>query len=114
MVPEAALMVSVLVAGLEFGETEAGLKVQLAPDGRPEQARVTALLNPFNPVTEMPSFTELPVLTEALLGEALMLKSPGALALNVAICMTQLPPLLVAVAALLPVLETVMSSARLP
>jgi hypothetical protein len=86
-------MVSVLVAGLEFGETEAGLKVQLAPDGRPEQARVTGLLNPFNPPTEMPSFTELPVLTEALPGEALMLKSPAALAgaLKVAICMTQLP-----------------------
>ena len=101
---------------MEFGETEAGLKVQLAPDGRPEQARVTGLLNPFNPLTEMLSFTELPVLTEALLGEALMLKSPGAIvgALKVAICMTQLPPLLVAVAALLPVLETVLSSAMLP
>jgi len=83
----------VLVAGLEFGETEAGLKEQLAPDGRPEQARVTGLLNPFNPPTEIVSFTELPVLTEALLGEALMLKSPGAIAaaLKVAICMTQLP-----------------------
>src|SRR5580693_8012893 len=86
-------MVRVLVAGSEFGESEAGLKVQLAPDGRPEQASVTGLLNPFNPLTEMTSFTELPVFTEALLGEALMLKSPGALAaaLNVAICMTQLP-----------------------
>src|SRR5580693_5920418 len=85
-------MVRVLVAGSEFGESEAGLKVQLAPDGRPEQASVTGLLNPFNPLTEMTSFTELPVFTEALLGEALMLKSPAALAaLNVAICMTQLP-----------------------
>jgi hypothetical protein len=93
VVPEAALMVSVLVAGLEFGETEPGLNVQLAPDGRPEQARVTGPLNPFNPLAEMLSFTELPALTEALLGEALMLKSPGAIAgaLNVAICMTQLP-----------------------
>ena len=92
MVPEAALMVTVLVAGLEFGETVAGLKAQLAPDGRPEQARVTGLLNAFNPLTEMLSFTELPGLTEALLGEVLMLKSPGSLAaLNVAICMTQLP-----------------------
>ena len=51
MVPEAALMVRVLVAGLEFGVTEAGLNVQLAPDGRPEQASVIALLNPFNGLT---------------------------------------------------------------
>jgi hypothetical protein len=36
------------------------------------------------------------------------------LALKVTICMIQLPPLLVAVAVLLPVLETVLSSAKLP
>ena len=35
-------------------------------------------------------------------------------ALKVTICMIQLPPLLVAVAVLLPVLETVLSSAKLP
>ena len=52
-VPAAALTVSVLVAGLEPGETEGGLNEQLAPAGRPEQAKLTGLLNPFTPVTEM-------------------------------------------------------------
>ena len=48
--------------------------------------------------------------TEVTVGDGL--EAPPAL--NVAICMIQAPPLLVAVAALLPALETVLSSARLP
>jgi len=90
VLPDAVLMLRVLVAGLEFGETEAGLNVQLAPDGRPEQASVTGLLNPFNALIVMLEFTEPPAFTVALLGEALMLKSPVAVAaLKVAICMSQ-------------------------
>jgi hypothetical protein len=51
-VPATVLTVIVLVAGLEPGETEDGLNEQFAPVGRPAQAKVTALLNPFTPAAE--------------------------------------------------------------
>jgi hypothetical protein len=52
-VPEAVLMVRVLVAGLAPGVTDAGLNEQLAPEGNPEaQLKSTAPLNPLAPLTE--------------------------------------------------------------
>jgi hypothetical protein len=44
-------MVSVEVAPLADGVTEAGLNAQDAPAGRPEQASATAVLKPFSEFT---------------------------------------------------------------
>jgi hypothetical protein len=44
---EAIPMLKVLDAGLPFGVTVLGPKLQLAPAGRLPQARVTGALNPF-------------------------------------------------------------------
>ena len=75
-------------------------KVTLSPEAK----FVPVIVTPVPPLAE-PDVGE----TERTVGEGL-----DALALKVAICMTQSPPLLVAVAALLPALDTVLSSARLP
>ena len=92
-VPEAALMVSVLEAPSEPGMTEGGSNVQLRPAGGLEQARVTAPLKPFCPFTGILEVTELPLITVALLGDALRLKSgvPLLCALNVTICIIHFP-----------------------
>jgi hypothetical protein len=86
-------MVSVLVAPAEPGITDGGSKEQLTPAGGFEQARLTEPLNPFRPLTGILEFTELPVITVALLGDALRLKPgvPLPCALKVTICITQLP-----------------------
>lgn len=44
-------MESVAVTGAAAGVTDCGLKPQLAPLGRPEQAKLTDCLNPFAGVT---------------------------------------------------------------
>ena len=46
-------MVSVVLAGLPFGVMVVGLNEQLDAPGRPVQAKLTALLNPPDGVTEM-------------------------------------------------------------
>ncbi len=75
-------MVSVLVAPLEPGITEGGSNEQVTPAGGLEQAKVTEPLNPFNPFTAMLEFTELPVITVALLGDAVRAISGSSAALG--------------------------------
>ncbi len=58
-------MVRVEVAPPTLGVTEAGLKLQAAPVGSPEQARATALLKPLTEVSVMVEVPELPALTVA-------------------------------------------------
>jgi hypothetical protein len=47
----AAIVRLVVTAALVVGVTVAGLNVQLAPDGSPEQAKLTSELNPSEGVT---------------------------------------------------------------
>lgn len=63
-----AEMVSWLVAGLPEGITAAGLKVQLAPAGKPEHAKLTAESNPFCGVTVTVVVCVLPEFTVTALG----------------------------------------------
>jgi len=60
----------VVAAGPFAGVTEGGLKVEVAPLGRPEQAKVTGCLNPFLGVTVRVSAAAAPALTvSAALGK---------------------------------------------
>jgi hypothetical protein len=68
--------VSVDVAGDPAGVTEVGENVHVVPDGRPEQAKVTALENPFCGVMVTTSVAELPELTVSE-GEASVRVKPG-------------------------------------
>lgn len=45
------LTVALLVLGAPFGVTDGGLKLHVAPAGRPLHEKVTAELNPFRGVT---------------------------------------------------------------
>jgi hypothetical protein len=63
-----AEMVSWLVAGAPEVVTVPGLKVQLAPAGKPEQAKFTVELNPFCGVTVRLMVCGLPELTVTALG----------------------------------------------
>ena len=47
-------------------DEEAGLKAALTPVGNPEAEKLTAALNPFEPVTVMASLTDLPAMTLTL------------------------------------------------
>ena len=85
-------MVRVDVAELpDGGVTEAGLKVPVAPVGRPETVRPTAELKPFRDVTVM---VEVPEPLGAIVrdvGEALREKSGGGATINetVAVCVRE-------------------------
>ena len=59
------------------GVTVAGLKLQLAPAGKPEQVKLTAWLNPFAGVMLTNVVTELPADAEPFVGERPMVKSTG-------------------------------------
>jgi hypothetical protein len=75
---EVVAMVSVVVAAVPpVGVTVAGEKLQVAPVGRPEQAKLTAALNPPEGWIETVVVVELPLVTVALLGDRLIEK-PGA------------------------------------
>ncbi len=45
---------------------DAGLKAAVTPAGNPEAVKLTAALNPFEPVTVMTSLTDLPAATLTL------------------------------------------------
>lgn len=69
-----AVSVSTLALVAGFGEKDA-----VTPLGRPEAARVTALVNPFAPVTEMVLAPLLPWATDSAAGEGEIVKLCGAL-----------------------------------
>jgi hypothetical protein len=52
-----------VVTGPLDGVTDCGLKLQLAPAGRPEQPKLTACLNPFSGVTVSESLPDAPAVT---------------------------------------------------
>ena len=55
--------------------TDAGLKAQLSPEGRPEQERVTVPLNPLVPVRLSERLPIWPLVTETLGADEAMVKS---------------------------------------
>ena len=63
------------VAPVEVGVTEFGLSEQDEPAGVPVQARATAVVKPFNPVTVTVEVPVAPAATLTEAGEAAMLKS---------------------------------------
>jgi hypothetical protein len=68
-------MVNVDVPAAAFGVTDAGLKVQDANDGSPEQVRTVAAANPLAGVMLMVDVAELPLAIVALVGDSETAKS---------------------------------------
>ena len=87
-VAEVVLMVKVEVAGDPPGVTGLETNAQVAPVGRlnESQPRVTALLNPCSPVTEIVYEAGLPWTTVRVVGLAPTLKS-GGVNLKATLCM---------------------------
>jgi hypothetical protein len=81
-------IVSWVVAAAPEGVTGAGLKEQVAPVGNPEQAKLTAELNPFCGVTVKVTVPWLPLLTESDVGEAPSVKEGGEGAAGVTVSAT--------------------------
>jgi hypothetical protein len=75
----------VVAAALPFGVTVAGTNEQVLYDGKPEQAKLTAPLNPPDGVMLMVAVAELPWLTVPLAGLSEMLKSAGTGAVTVTV-----------------------------
>ena len=77
-VPVAAALLAVNVS-VELPEPgaaiDAGLKLAVTPDGRPETDRATAELNPPETAVETVVVAELPWVTDKLAGEAFNVKS---------------------------------------
>ena len=69
-VVDGAWIVKVVIAGPFVGVTDGGLKLQFAPVGKPEHAKVTPCLNPFWGVTVSVIVPAAPALT--LTADALM------------------------------------------
>ena len=68
---------SVVEAAPPDGVTDAGEKLQAAPEGNPEQANVTAELNPFCGVTVTMSVTLCPAVTVSDVEATEMVKLGG-------------------------------------
>lgn len=66
------------VAAAAFGVMEAGLKVQVANDGSPEQVRDVAEANPLAGMMLMVEVAELPFVIVAVAGDSEMAKSGDA------------------------------------
>lgn len=77
VVAPVVVIVIVVEAADPLGVTEAGEKLQVASDGRPEQAKVTAALNPLVGVTLSVTVALAPAATESVEVAAPMLKSTG-------------------------------------
>ena len=86
-------MVNVVVAAaVPFGVTVAGAKVHVPPLGNPLQAKLTCWLKPPAGVTVIVVWAELPPATEALIGEAAMLKLGGIAAVTVTVTALDVEP----------------------
>jgi len=114
-----ALVETVRVSAVELpGVTGlTGLKPQVAPVGRPEQARVTGLLNPFSAASVRLYDALLPAVTVALVGALAVRVKPAAApaaALKETDCITQFPVLSVLCASQLPIAEVIRCSALSP
>jgi hypothetical protein len=73
---DVAIVIVVAEEPVPLGVTVAGLKLQEAPVGRPEQVKLTCWLNPPLGVTLMVLVAELPAATVALVGLAARAKLP--------------------------------------
>jgi hypothetical protein len=67
--------VVILIVEVKLGVPDAGEKVALAPDGRPEVDRLTVFVNPAIEVTETVAVVEPPCMTDAEAGLTDTLKS---------------------------------------
>jgi hypothetical protein len=73
----AVAIVSAVVAAADAGVILAGEKLQVAPAGRPEHAKVTAALNPFSGAIVMVVVPLLPAVTLSKAGDREIPKSAG-------------------------------------
>jgi hypothetical protein len=87
----AVAIVNVVLAALPLGVTVEGLKLQVAPVGSPEQAKLTCWLNPPAGVTVTVVVADWPAVTVPEFGESPMLKVDVA-ALTVTVTAAEVEP----------------------
>jgi hypothetical protein len=68
-------MVEIVRVELKLGVPEDGLKLAVAPKGRPEADKLTALLKPSTEVSETVALVDPPCATDPEVGLTLMMKS---------------------------------------
>lgn len=105
---EVAIVRLVETAAVPDGVTDSGEKLHVAPEGKPEQAKLTAALKPLIGVTEMMVVVFAPEPTAAESGEAPIEKSLGRLIVKVALAIALvLYPEAIAIASIVSVEDTV-------